>query len=63
MVDPQQVEDRRVEIMYVHRVFGDVVAEVIGRAVIESAFHSAACHPNREAAWMVIASKPFAATL
>ena len=33
VVDAQAVQDRRVQIVHVHRIRGDVVAEIVGRAV------------------------------
>ena len=40
--------------MDVHRIFGDTKSEFIGLAVFEAAFDTAAGHPNRKTARMMI---------
>ena len=50
------MQDRRVEIVDVDRVFGDVVAEVVGLAVSDPAFDPATCHPHAEVSWMMVAT-------
>ncbi len=42
--------------MDVHRVFGDVVAEVVGFSVISAAFDSGTGHPFGVTSWMVVAT-------
>jgi hypothetical protein len=42
MVDAQDVEHRGVEVTKVHRVFGDVVTEVVGAAVLDAGLHARA---------------------
>src|SRR5438876_5309106 len=56
MVDPQAVQNRRVEIMHVHRVLHDVVAVIIRLAVADPRLDSAAGHPERKASPMMIAA-------
>jgi N-sulfoglucosamine sulfohydrolase len=46
VVDAEQVQQRRVEVVHVHRVRDDVVAEVVGLAVDEPGLHAAAGHPH-----------------
>ncbi len=56
VVDAQAVQDRRVHGVDMHRVFDDVVAEIVGLAVADAALDAAAGHPDGEAARMVIAA-------
>ena len=56
VVDSHAVQYGCIDVVDVNRVFDDVVTEVIGFAVDESLFYSAACHPHAEVSWMVIAS-------
>src|SRR5262245_35342626 len=55
VVDPEQVQNRGVQIVQVHRIFGDVVAEVVGAAVFDAAANAATRQPHRETAAMMIA--------
>ncbi len=45
VIDSQLVQDRGVQISDVHRVFVDVVAEVVGFAVRDTTLDAAACEP------------------
>ena len=56
VVDAEDVEDRGVEVAEVDRVFGDVVAEVVGAAVFDAGLHAAAGEPDGEAAAVVVAA-------
>src|SRR5207244_10009203 len=56
MVDAQAMEDRRVQVMNVHRVAGNVVAEIVRLAVSQSGLDPAAGEPDREAARMMVAA-------
>ena len=56
VVDAQDVEHRGVEVAEVDRVFGDVVAEVVGAAVFDAGFHAGAGEPDGEAAAVVVAA-------
>src|SRR5690606_9966277 len=49
------MEYRCMEIMHMHRIFYDVIAEFIGLSVYQARFHATARHPNAETARMVIA--------
>src|SRR5207344_2238736 len=40
----------------VHRVFDDVVGELVRLTVHRPAFHTAARHPEAEAAWVMVAA-------
>src|SRR5690554_5474783 len=57
VIDPQGVQDRRLQVVDMHRRLEDVVAKRIGLAVHLSASDPAAGHPNSEAAGVVIAPK------
>lgn len=46
VIDAELVEDGGVEVADVDRVFGDVVAKVIGLTVNLAAFDTAASHPD-----------------
>jgi len=46
VVQPQQVQDRRVEVVNVYGIFFDVIADVVRSAVDDSAFHSASGQPS-----------------
>ena len=54
VVNPQAVQDCCVEVVDMNGIFGNVVAEFIGRAIGYSGLNSAAGQPHREAARMVI---------
>src|SRR5690242_9254721 len=56
MVEPQQMEHRRLQVVYVHRVFGDVVAEIVRRPVDHARLNAGAGEPNRETARMMVAA-------
>ena len=56
VVDPKQVENGGIQVANVNGILDDVVAEIIGGAVDDSTFDSGSCHPDAEAAWMVIAA-------
>ncbi len=56
VVDPEQVLHRGVEVVHVHRVLDDVVAELVGLAVDMAAFDAAAGHPEAEATGVVVAT-------
>ena len=45
------------EVVHVHWVRHDVVAEVIGLTEHEPRFNSAAGHPDRETTWMMVAAE------
>ncbi len=54
VVDSQAVQDRRIQIVDVDRVRGDVVTELIRFAVDDASFHAAAGQPDAKAARMMI---------
>ena len=56
VVEADEVQDRRVQVVDRHAVFDRVVAELVGLAVAESAFDTAARHPHRESIRMMIAA-------
>jgi len=55
VIDAHQVQDGGIEIVDVHRVLDDVVAELVGLAVDEPRLHAAAREPHAEVAAVVIA--------
>ena len=52
----EAVQNGRVQIVDVDWIIDDVVAEVVGLAVGQTAFDAAACYPEAEAAGMMIAA-------
>ena len=54
MVDAEAVEDGGVEIVDMDRILGDVVAEVVGFAVGDSALDTATGHPHAEVSGVVV---------
>ena len=56
VLDPQQVQDRGVEVVDLDRVLDDVVGEVVGLAVDEARLDAAAGQPDREAARVMVAA-------
>src|SRR5579871_360000 len=58
MVDAEEMEDRRVEIVDVHDVRDGSVAQFVGRAVADASFDASARHPHRESLDVMIAPAP-----
>ena len=54
--DAHQVENRRVEVVYMHAILDDIVTEVVGLAVGRALVDAGAGHQYREAARMVVAA-------
>ena len=44
VIQPHEMENRRVQVVYVYAIFDGVHAELIGCPVHHSAFYSATCH-------------------
>src|SRR5438045_3815314 len=57
VVDPEVLQQRRVEVMHAHGVFGDVVSEIIGLAMDIPGLEAAAGDPDGEALGMMIAAE------
>ena len=57
--DAEQVHHGRVEVMHRHRLLDDVVAELVGLAVLHARAHAGAGQERREAARMVVATVVF----
>ena len=55
MVETEQVQDRRVEVVDVDFVLNGFVAVIVGQAVGEAALHAAAGHPHGEGFVVVVA--------
>src|SRR5260221_11364660 len=55
VIDPQAVQHGGVQVAQMDRVFGDVVAKIVGTAVFQAAANAAAGQPDREAAAMMVA--------
>src|SRR5690606_36459959 len=54
VVQSQLMEDGSMEIMYMYRIFVDIITKFIRFAVDDTRLHPSACHPYAEAAWMMI---------
>ena len=54
MVEPHEVQDRRVKIVNVNFVLDGFVSELVGGSVNRSAFHASAGHPHGEAVVVVV---------
>ena len=57
VVEAQEMQDRRLQVVDVDRVFDDVKPEVVGRAVDNARLDAAAGHPHREGLRMVVAAE------
>lgn len=57
VVDTHQVEDRSIEVVDVNRSIDDVVAVLVGLAIDVAAFDTAACHPDRETAGVMVTAE------
>src|SRR5262249_19125470 len=56
VVESEQVQDRRVQVVDVDRLFGDVPAQLVGLAEHLAALDAAAGHPQRERERVVVAA-------
>jgi hypothetical protein len=56
VIEPKQMQNRRVQVVHVHAVLDRVPAELIGRAVGHPAFNPAAGQPHRETERMMLPS-------
>src|SRR5258705_9619176 len=56
VVDAKAMQHCRVQVMNVHRVAGNVVAEIVRLAVCQPGLDAAASQPNGEAARMMVAA-------
>src|SRR5688572_26412924 len=56
MFHSQQMQNGRMQIVNVHAIFHSVVAELVGGAIRDAAFDSAAGHPHGVAIRIVVAS-------
>ena len=54
VVDAEQVEEGRVEVVHVDRILDRVVAELVGRPMGDPPPHAPAGHPHRERVGMVV---------
>src|SRR5262245_29717808 len=54
VIEAEQVQDRRLPVVQVNRIFHDVVGEIVGFAVDCAWFDAAAAHPDGEAAGMMV---------
>ena len=55
MVNAHEVQQRGLEVVDMNGFVGDVVAELIRFAVDDAGLHTAARHPNRETARVMVA--------
>src|SRR4051812_42621832 len=56
MVDPERMQDRRVQVMHVSGVFDDIVRVIVCLAEGHARLYASAGEPHREASRMVIAA-------
>ena len=56
VIEAKKVEHRRMEVVHVYGLLGDVVAVVVGRAVAHTGLDPSTGEPHREAAGMVVAT-------
>mgnify|MGYP002837535359 CR=1 FL=1 len=63
VVDAEQMQDRGLKIVHMHRVAGDVVGEVVRLAVDEARLHPSPGHPDREGPPVVVATPPSSITV
>lgn len=56
MIKTELMQHGRVQIANVHRVFGDIVGEIVRLAVGDTGFYAAARQPHAEAAGVVIST-------
>ena len=59
VVESEQMQNRRVEIVYVQAILDCVQTNLVGRANGLAAFHSATRHPHRKAVGIVVAAVAF----
>lgn len=57
MIEPEQMQHRRLEIFHTHGIARNLVAEFVGLAVLDSTLHATACHPHGEGVRMMIAAE------
>ena len=56
VIEAEQFENRRVQVVNVNFVLSRRETKLIGRAMNVAAFDAAACHPHREAVVIMIAA-------
>ena len=56
VVEPEELQDGRVEVVDRRDVLDGLVAVVIGSAISHSAFGTTTGQPNRKAEWIVVAA-------
>ena len=54
VIDAKAMQHRRVHVVYVHRIFDDIVAVIVGSAVSDPPADTAAGHPDGKAARVVV---------
>ena len=60
VIDSEQVQERRVQVVYVDRVTGDVVGKRVGGSIGCAGSHTTTRHPDRKATWVMVAAKALA---
>ena len=56
MINAESIENSGIEIVNVHRVFDDVVSEIVCFAIYRSSFYSSSGHPFSETFGVVVSS-------
>ena len=59
MIEPKQMQDRRVQVMHVQTIFDCSQPQIIRRANRLSSLHATTSHPHREACWIGVAAIAF----
>ncbi|MFT5108198.1 MAG: hypothetical protein ACI9UA_003841 [Pseudoalteromonas tetraodonis] len=54
MIDAEQVQDRRMQVVYANAILDGLISELVARAILHAAFDAAASHPHREDMRVVI---------
>ena len=57
MVEPEEMQDRRVEIVDMHPVLDSLEPEIVGLPILKSTFHPASGHPHGEAMVIMVPSQ------
>ena len=56
VIEPEQVEDRGVQVVHVHRILDGLVAELVGLAVRDPRFHASSRQPEGESLVVVVST-------
>ena len=54
MVDPEEMQDRRLKVPDVHWILDDIVGIVVGATVRHPLLDAGSCKPHGEATWVMV---------